>query len=200
MSPRGTQRFIGGAAIALALAAAAPVAAATFAFTGAAMNDTPPPMPSPLCSPGMVRVAFSSANATVSGSSNFGSFSPTLGHCLTLPPTSYSGGVFDFAFDAGDAFSGTYSGFFTPSATPNVLNTTVNFVVTGGTGRFLGATGAFQGVGTLDRRVARPINTVTLNGSLNLPAIPEPSTWGLMIVGFGLAGGALRRRRPTLAG
>lgn len=27
----------------------------------------------------------------------------------------------------------------------------------------------------------------------NLPAIPEPATWALMLAGFGLAGGALRR-------
>jgi hypothetical protein len=29
-------------------------------------------------------------------------------------------------------------------------------------------------------------------------AIPEPAAWGLMIMGFGLAGAALRRRRPSL--
>jgi hypothetical protein len=28
----------------------------------------------------------------------------------------------------------------------------------------------------------------------NVAAVPEPATWGLMIAGFGLAGGALRRR------
>ena len=29
--------------------------------------------------------------------------------------------------------------------------------------------------------------------------VPEPATWAAMITGFGLAGGALRRRRRTLA-
>lgn len=30
-------------------------------------------------------------------------------------------------------------------------------------------------------------------------AVPEPATWGMMIVGFGLMGGALRRRKTTVA-
>jgi hypothetical protein len=31
-------------------------------------------------------------------------------------------------------------------------------------------------------------------------AVPEPTTWGLMILGFGAIGGGLRRRRVALAG
>jgi hypothetical protein len=31
------------------------------------------------------------------------------------------------------------------------------------------------------------------------PGVPEPSAWALMIVGFGGAGGMLRRRRPAVA-
>lgn len=30
-------------------------------------------------------------------------------------------------------------------------------------------------------------------------AVPEPATWGLMILGFGLVGGALRRRRQKVS-
>jgi hypothetical protein len=186
---------IRGALIAFALAAAIPAAAATSIFTGTEMNDTPPPGPSPLCGAGQVRVAFSPLTATVSGSSNFGTFQPTAAHCLTPPPTTYNGGVFDFAFAAGDDLFGTYSGFFTPTGVANVLNSTVDYIVTGGTGRFLGATGAFQGVGILDRNLARPINNLTLTGTLDLPAVPEPATWMTMILGFGFIGEALRRRR-----
>jgi hypothetical protein len=29
--------------------------------------------------------------------------------------------------------------------------------------------------------------------------VPEPTTWAMMIVGFGLAGGALRRRNQLAA-
>ncbi|MGZ3377936.1 MAG: PEPxxWA-CTERM sorting domain-containing protein [Phenylobacterium sp.] len=34
---------------------------------------------------------------------------------------------------------------------------------------------------------------------LSVASAPEPATWALMIGGFGLAGGALRRRRATVA-
>ena len=32
--------------------------------------------------------------------------------------------------------------------------------------------------------------------SINEPGVPEPATWGMIVVGFGLLGAALRRRRP----
>lgn len=189
------------AAFAIAIAATAtPASAALVAFTGTEMNDTPPPAPSGSCGAGQIYIAFSPSTAVTAGTSNFGNFGPTAAHCLTPPPTSYSGGVFTFAFDAGDEFSGTYSGFFTPTDVANVLNSTVDYVVTGGTGRFLGATGTIQGVGILDRRPLRPINNLTLNGVLDLPAVPEPATWAMLIMGFGMVGVIGRRRRAaTLA-
>lgn len=35
------------------------------------------------------------------------------------------------------------------------------------------------------------------SGNLNLGAVPEPATWGMMILGFGVAGATMRRRRTT---
>lgn len=32
-------------------------------------------------------------------------------------------------------------------------------------------------------------------GTTNTPGVPEPTTWAMMLTGFGLLGGALRRRR-----
>jgi hypothetical protein len=123
-----------------------------------------------------------------------------MAHCLTPPPKDYSGGAFEFDFKAGDALIGTYSGSFTPTLVPNVLNTTVDYIVTGGTGRFLGASGLIQGVGILDRNPMRPINNLTLTGTLDLPAVPEPATWAMMLVGFFGLGAAIRvRRRGPIA-
>ena len=39
----------------------------------------------------------------------------------------------------------------------------------------------------------------TFNGTANLAAVPEPATWGMMIMGFGLMGGVLRRRSTKVA-
>ena len=196
MSLSNLHRAMRPLAAALALAAAGAAHAATYAFTGTEMNDTPTPHPDASCAAGQLLVSFNPGNAITAGASNFGAFGPNMTHCLTPPPTSYSGGVFEFDFAAGDEFSGTYSGFFSPTGTPNVLNSTVNYIVTGGTGRFLGASGTIQGVGTLDRNPLRPINNLVLNGTLNLPAVPEPSAWAMMIVGFFGVGATLRRRRP----
>ena len=37
------------------------------------------------------------------------------------------------------------------------------------------------------------------NGTANITAVPEPATWGMMIMGFGLMGGVLRRRSTKVA-
>ena len=39
----------------------------------------------------------------------------------------------------------------------------------------------------------------TFNGTAQLSAVPEPATWGLMLLGFGAMGGMLRTRRRTTA-
>jgi hypothetical protein len=37
------------------------------------------------------------------------------------------------------------------------------------------------------------------NGTGNLTAVPEPATWAMMIMGFGLVGGVMRRRSMKVA-
>ena len=49
---------------------------------------------------------------------------------------------------------------------------------------------------------ADPLASDGGNGAvrISLESVPEPAAWALMIGGFGLAGAALRRRRPSIAG
>ncbi|WP_375427594.1 PEPxxWA-CTERM sorting domain-containing protein [uncultured Sphingomonas sp.] len=43
------------------------------------------------------------------------------------------------------------------------------------------------------------INGSTFDGLAFAPTVPEPATWGMMILGFGLVGGVLRRRKEVVA-
>ena len=180
----------------LALALPLPANAAVVAFAGQFSNDTPTPMPDPSCSAGQVLVNFNPGNSTAHGTSNLGDFGPSQTHCIA-PGSTYAG-TFSFAFDLGDILSGTTAGHMTPTATPGVFNSFVTYTVTGGTGRFLGASGLLNGVGLLDRRPARPFNQLEISGKLSMPAVPEPASWSLMVGGFGLAGVAMRRRQRVL--
>jgi PEP-CTERM motif len=56
------------------------------------------------------------------------------------------------------------------------------------------------GVGTYHINLAgtAPLGT-TWQGTVNFSAVPEPATWGLMLLGFGLMGASMRRRRTRVA-
>jgi hypothetical protein len=59
------------------------------------------------------------------------------------------------------------------------------------------------GVGTFQINLAgtAPVGT-TWQGTVNfsaMNAVPEPATWGLMLLGFGLMGASMRRRRTRVA-
>lgn len=59
---------------------------------------------------------------------------------------------------------------------------------------------AFQRNGTYEAIGASAGSTITLetSGVTTLGAIPEPSSWAMMIIGFGLVGGAVRSRRSVV--
>lgn len=82
------------------------------------------------------------------------------------------------------------------------LNTTVIPVVTSGDNeqRYLANFRLPAGLQNIVINGSAGANGV-YNGVLALGGVPEPGTWALMIAGFGLVGGAMRRRKqlPALA-
>jgi hypothetical protein len=133
----------------------------------------------------------------------FGPMVPTMSHCVESgPPTLFGDGIFTWEFANGDLLEGSYAGEVLGTADPNFFTTVTDYVLTGGTGRFLGASGSIFEEGSF-RRGPRQDGVPggqtrfsgTFAGQLDLPAIPEPASWALMIMGFGAVGVRLRRRR-----
>lgn len=95
--------------------------------------------------------------------------------------------------------------FFFDPATPNLPRTLTGLDFTGPAIRFGFETTPF-GVtvngGPSNGDIVSSVRTdnfsVTVN-SLDVAAVPEPSTWAMMILGFGLAGTVVRRRRTAIA-
>lgn len=131
----------------------------------------------------------------------FGAFAGTMSHCIvTAPPTPFEEGLFSWAFTNGDVLEGIYTGSVSMTGTPNLFDASIDYVVTGGTGRFLGASGTMFETGSF-LRGPNPQGPGfitdwdgTFSGRLSLPAIPEPGTWVMLIAGFGIAGASMRRR------
>jgi hypothetical protein len=131
------------------------------------------------------------------GMSNLGSFSVQQSHCIVPPPPApFYDGVFEWTFDLGGSLFGTYSGTTVLTDTPGIFGILGQYVISGGTGPFGGAMGAFMSEGTLRFVDGRPTAEQRFDGSFVLPgAVPEPDSWALLIAGFGLAGAAMRFRR-----
>ncbi|MDZ4372692.1 MAG: PEPxxWA-CTERM sorting domain-containing protein [Phenylobacterium sp.] len=58
--------------------------------------------------------------------------------------------------------------------------------------------GAFSTVGAYDTLFGNTAS-LTVSGAPDVGVVPEPSAWALMILGFGLAGHAMRRREVRTA-
>lgn len=181
------------------LAVATPSEAAVVTFSGSRTNVDAPGPASPRCgSRTTANIRHDPPTATSIGTSNLGAFTPTLSHCIQLPLSASAAnpfdlGEFNFDFGMGDVLFGTYSGVVN-FVSPGVFAISQTHLVTGGTGRFLSASGSFDSSGLLTFPAGRPSVTQQFSGELSLPAVPEPETWLLLILGFGAVGASLRSR------
>jgi len=147
----------------------------------------------PTCAPLQFRSAINPASTV--GYSSLGNFTLSTSTCLSLGGgTSF--GTFTINFGT-DAFSGTFDGGSTPTDTPGISDTAWLFTILNGTGRFDGASGTLEAAGLADARTRPTHVAIAFIGNV-VTAVPEPASWGLMILGFGAIGVIVRRPRGRL--
>ena len=185
------------AAGALTLAVTANAHAQSIPFSGT-ITGIGSGTPDSTCAPATARGILLAASST--GTSNIGPF--TYGHnwCFNGPVGPING-TFDMFFGA-DNVHGSLTGLASPSGTIGLTNLDLTYTILSGTGAFAGATGTFGGIATADvrgRSPTAPLFTLNFTGNMNAPALPEPGTWMMMLVGFGAIGSAMRRQKELVA-
>jgi hypothetical protein len=133
---------------------------------------------------------------STTGYSSLGNFTYSTSTCLSLGGGS-SFGTFTIDFGA-DSFSGTFDGGSTPTDIAGISSTEWLFTILSGTGRFAGASGTFEGGGLADARTRPTHVAIAFIGDVMTPSVPEPASWGLMLLGFAAVGVLLRRRPPRM--
>jgi len=71
-----------------------------------------------------------------------GHFAVSVPHLVDLP-TRTAAGYYEFTATNGDTLYAEFTGQASPTATPGVISIVETATITGGTGRFAGATGSF---------------------------------------------------------
>jgi hypothetical protein len=85
---------------------------------------------------------------------------------------------------------------------PDVVGTPAGITFGGLQARSTFGPGALDGFSTLTFKNAENITlgtNVYTTGSVTVPVVPEPSTWAMMLFGFGAVGAAMRRRKGKAA-
>ena len=101
-----------------------------------------------------------------------------LGRCTLKIPhvvnttTNTSTGTYEFTAANGDTLAAGFTGQGSPTATLGVLSVVETSTITGGTGRFAGATGSF----TVERLVNQVtgLTTGSFEGTISLPGAGKP--------------------------
>ena len=159
-------RFLSASAI--ALAAASPALAQTIDFDGTNIVIDQLTPPGGRCVPQFANtVSFGPGDIRSDGSTTLGPITVTATHCVTsLPPTDIVDGRVTIALRAGDTITGTFSGRADATANEPGVAVTENFIVTGGTGRFVGASGNFTDIGTLSLAMGVGTFTGVIDGQI----------------------------------
>lgn len=178
-------------ASALAMLIASSAEASTVYTFTSSIDAVPNVIPNDGCGVGLLHGILDTA-----ATSSLGSYDYSHSVCITGGPGPVSG-TFELVFGDGSV-TGLISGIATAGGTPGVLDQTFDYTVTGGTGNFAGSLGSFVGTGTVDTRMPPPLVAFDFTGDIIAGAVPEPSTWASLVLGFCLVGLALRRksRRP----
>jgi hypothetical protein len=100
-------------------------------------------------------------------STQLGNYSGHYRECLVPATGAVTGGTFTLTAANGDKVFGTYSGQAIPTDDPNVVNYEDPGVITGGTGRFAGASGIMTTSGLANLATGEYTGTVT--GSVSSP-------------------------------
>lgn len=110
--------------------------------------------------------------------------------------------VFSFAYSHNFGNTSSASANFSITGLSTLLNGSVTHNTPGTTGsdlKWVTYIGSFVGDGSLatlafNNTAGAPSGGLLLD-SISVNSVPEPATWGMLILGFGMAGGMLRRRK-----
>jgi hypothetical protein len=104
-------------------------------------------------------------NAT-GNATHLGKFTVSIPHLVNLP-TRAAVGRYEFTAANGDTLIAEFTGQAQPTSTPGVIYIVETATITGGTGRFTGATGSFVAERYFDR--IQGTTTGSFNGTISRP-------------------------------